>query len=314
MSELTIKASKFTQLLEYLAQIELDAEAVAQRVNISAARLRELDSSEPLPALQYARLYRAAVKEMQNLRHPIPWGAGVGSDAFEFMCRSIITERTLGDALGVAERYDKMMYPMIGYRVSLLDDGESSEVRLRYHVAVPEEESVLAPSSWDRSGYQETVARSSGLEVWCAFCGWLTGQPMELESVSIAAPFLNQAYCEGLANVFRCPIHFDADDNCLSFDREQLHRRVVHTGESLAEFLDNSIYHLIAVDRSRASTSAAIKSLISIDLPGGLPSFTAIARSLHMSESSLRRRLQSECTSYQALKDEVRCEVAIDKL
>ena len=33
-----------------------------------------------------------------------------------------------------------------------------------------------------------------------------------------------------------------------------------------------------------------------------------------MSESSLRRRLQKEETSYQALKDEVRCEVAIDKL
>ena len=33
-----------------------------------------------------------------------------------------------------------------------------------------------------------------------------------------------------------------------------------------------------------------------------------------MSESSLRRRLQKENTSYQALKDEIRCEVAIDKL
>jgi AraC-like DNA-binding protein len=33
-----------------------------------------------------------------------------------------------------------------------------------------------------------------------------------------------------------------------------------------------------------------------------------------MSESSLRRRLQKEDTSYQALKDEVRCEVAINKL
>ena len=38
------------------------------------------------------------------------------------------------------------------------------------------------------------------------------------------------------------------------------------------------------------------------------------AQSLHMSESSLRRRLQKENTSYQALKDEIRCEVAIDKL
>jgi AraC-like DNA-binding protein len=33
-----------------------------------------------------------------------------------------------------------------------------------------------------------------------------------------------------------------------------------------------------------------------------------------MSESSLRRRLQKENTSYQALKDEIRCEVAIDRL
>ena len=33
-----------------------------------------------------------------------------------------------------------------------------------------------------------------------------------------------------------------------------------------------------------------------------------------MSESSLRRRLQKEHTSYQSLKDEVRCQVAIEKL
>jgi AraC-like DNA-binding protein len=33
-----------------------------------------------------------------------------------------------------------------------------------------------------------------------------------------------------------------------------------------------------------------------------------------MSESSLRRRLQKETTSYQALKDEVRCGIAIDRL
>ena len=33
-----------------------------------------------------------------------------------------------------------------------------------------------------------------------------------------------------------------------------------------------------------------------------------------MSESSLRRKLQAEETSYQAIKDEVRCHVAIDKL
>ena len=88
----------------------------------------------------------------------------------------------------------------------------------------------------------------------------------------------------------------------------------MHTVDSLEQFLDNAVYQLIAIDRQPASTSAAIKSLISIDLPSGLPSFTRIAEHLHMSESSLRRRLQKENTSYQNLKDEVRCQVAIDKL
>jgi AraC-like DNA-binding protein len=314
MSELTVGAGKFKRLLDYLQQIGLDSSAIAGRVNILPERITALDSTQQLPALQYARLYKAAVTEMQTLGHPIPWAAGLGSEAFDLMCRCIITARTLGEALRIAERFDKLLYPMIGYNVRLLDDGVSSSVKLSYRINVKDEESVLAPAHWDRSGFQATVARASGLEVWCSFCGWLTGQPLEVEEVKVAAPFLSQAYLEGMNAVFHCPIIFDADENTLQFPRKMLERRLVHTPDSLAGFLESSVYHLIAVERKQASTSAAIKSLVTIDLPNGLPSFTVVAQSLHMSESSLRRRLQKENTSYQALKDEIRCEVAIDKL
>ena len=130
----------------------------------------------------------------------------------------------------------------------------------------------------------------------------------------MAAPYLNEAYYESLAQTFRCPIHFDAEENVFSFSKDQLQRRLVHTPDSLENFLDNVVYQLIASEKEPASTSAAIKSLVSIDMPYGMPSFSEIADYLHMSESSLRRRLQKETTSYQALKDEVRCDVAIDKL
>ena len=314
MSEITVGAGKFQRLLDYLQHIGLDATAIAGSVNVSLERIMRLDIDEPLPALQYSWLFKAAVLEMQKLRHPIPWGAGVGSEAFEFMCRSVITARTLGEALRIAERYEKLLYPMVGYNIRLLDDGESPSVKLSYRVNVKDDESILVPANWDRSGNQATVARASGLEVWHAFCGWLIGQPLEAEEVRVAAPFLSQDYFGALALVFNCPIYFEADENTLKFPRETLDRRLVHTRDSMNEFLDNIVYHLISAERQPASTSTAIKSLVSIDLPHGMPSFTAVAESLHMSESSLRRRLQKENTSYQALKDEIRCDVAIDKL
>jgi AraC-like DNA-binding protein len=314
MTEITVAAGKFMRLLDYLETIGLDSRAIAGSVHILPERIAALDSQERLPALQYARLYKAAIDELQKLREPIPWGAGIGTEAFELMCHCIIGSRTLRDALQLAERFERLLYPLIGYNIKLLEEGDSPSVKLSYRVNIKATESELAPSHWDLADSRATVARASGLEVWHAFCGWLTGRRLETEEVKVAGPFVSQDYFEALASVFNCPLYFDADENTLTFPREALDRRVVHTPDSLAEFLDGIVYHLIAAETAPASTSAAIKSLVSIDLARGMPSFGAVAESLHMSESSLRRRLQKENTSYQALKDEIRCDVAIDKL
>ena len=314
MSEIAISADKFIRLLDYMQRVGLDVNTVAARANLVPARVLALKPDHRLPAQHYSRLYREAVKELQTLKQPIPWGAGVGSEAFELMCHCVISGKTLGDALRLAQRYDHLLYPMIGYKVQLLDGGESDTVKLGYRVRSSREGSSLVPEKWDRAGFQATVSRASGLLVWHAFCGWLTGLPVEARELLIDAPPVSPEYTRGLSAVFNCPIRFDAGESAFSFDRDTLERRVVQTPASLEEFLNNSVYHLIAMEREPASTSSAIKSLVTIDLPQGMPSFTQVADMLHMSESSLRRRLQREKTSYQELKDQVRCEVAIDKL
>ncbi len=312
MNEVNIAAKKFLRLLDYLLHLGLDAEGIADRAGLSVQRLAALAPDDPLSGRQYSALYKEAVEEMQTLRQPLPWAAGVGSEAFALMCHCMIGERTLGEALAIAARYEKMLYPMIGHRVELESDGD--EAFLAYHIKFTERGAALAPEHWDRADFQDTVAKASGLLVWHSLCGWLVGECLDISSVEVSAPYLNDAYRDRLAASFRCPVAFDATHNRFCFPAAQLQRRVVHTTESLREFLDNTIYQLILIDREPASTSAAIKSLISIDLPTGLPSFTEVARQLHMSESSLRRRLQHEETTYQQLKDEVRCQVAIDKL
>jgi AraC-like DNA-binding protein len=312
MSEITVASSKFLRLFDYLSHVGLDVGAIAEAVNLSPERIAELAPDAGLPARQYSRLYKEAVVQMQTLRQPLPWAAGVGSEAFELMCHCLISGRTLREALLLAGRFEALVYPLIQHKVKLLEAGDSA--RLSYRIRLSGKESDLVPEEWDRADYSDSVSRASGLLVWRALCGWLVGQPLDVDEVTVAAPYVNDSYQKRLEKVFRCPVRFDAAENVLVFSAGQLDRRLVHTADSLREFLDNAVYELIAIDREPVSTSAAIKSLISIDLPSGMPSFSRISQHLHMSESSLRRRLQKENTSYQSLKDEVRCQIAIDKL
>jgi AraC-like DNA-binding protein len=312
MSEITVAARKFQRLLDYLERIGLDAGAIAVSIKLSPDRIAELDPDAALPARQYSRLYKEAVRHMQTLKQPLPWAAGVGSEAFELMCHCMISARTLDEALALAARYEHMLYPMIGHRVEVQQTGD--EIELGYRIRFTERGAALAPEGWDRAESQDTVAKASGLLIWHSLCGWLVGEPLQVKRVSIAAPYINVAYSQSLARSFHCPVAFDGEANHFVVPAQEMDRRVVHTSESLQNFLDNAIYELLLIDRQPASTSIAIKSLIAIDLPSGLPSFTSVAEQLHMSESSLRRRLQRENTSYQNLKDEVRCQVAVEKL
>ncbi|WP_170287329.1 AraC family transcriptional regulator [Halioglobus maricola] len=312
MAEVTVAAKKVSRLFDYLDHIGLDAAAIGARVNLAPATVTALDPDYALPLRQYSLLYKHAVEAMQTLKEPLPWAAGVGSEAFQLMCHCMISARTLGDAIELAARYEHMLYPMIGHRVQLERVGD--EARLTYHIRFTERGAALAPQGWDRAEYQDTVAKASGLLVWHGLCGWLIGRSLATNSLRINAPFLNAAYSQSLKTIFNCEPEFDADANYFAFAASDLERRLVHTDESLRHFLEDAVYELFMLEQRNASTSAAIRSLIAIDLPVGLPSFAQVAQYLNMSESSLRRRLQAEDTSYQKLKDEVRCRVAVDKL
>jgi AraC-like DNA-binding protein len=307
-----VLVGKFLRLLDYMERIGLDADAMAQTLGMSRRDLERLPADERLPGSDYSRMWRDAVRQMETLQRPIPWAAGIGSEAHELMCQCIIGCKTLGEALGMAERFDKMVYPMIGYRMRVERKQDSFE--LHYHVRTESEGSIFAPDDWDRSEYYETVARASGLLVWYGFCGWLIGRSVDLEEVQIAAPYVSDNYRDSLVNVFHCRLEFDAAETKFVAPLDLLERRLVHTPQSLQQFLDNAVYELIELNSKPSSTTAAIRSLIKLDFIEGIPSFEQMAGSLHMSESSLRRRLLKEETSYQNIKDQVRCEIAIEHL
>lgn len=313
MTEITVAAKKFLHLLDYIQRIGLSSRKIAGSVHLLPERLAELPEEQGLPAQLYSRLYRAAVKEMQTLGQPLPWAAGLGSEAFELMCHTVISCKTLGDALQMAGRFDALLYPIQHFGMTIKED-ESGKIKLCFNTSIVDENSKLIPSEWERAEFQSTVSHASGLLVWRGFCGWLTGQPLDVARVSIAAPYLNKAYEESLSQSFNSPVQFDEQENMFEFSAEHLSRRIIQTVDALDDFFNELIYQLIIAQQQPASTSSAIKSLLIIDISRGALSFERISESLYMSESSLRRRLKQEGTSYQELKDEVRCDIAINML
>ena len=205
-----------------------------------------------------------------------------------------------------------MVYPMTGYHIILSVDGDTAE--LRYHFDNNTIKPQFMPDSWDRVEFSDTVAKASGLRVWHAFMGWLVGRDIDLIDVQISAPEFSTAYTNSVNTVMGATPSYDADYTAMRFHADCLRYRTVHTSESLEAFLRNAVYALIAQDSRPASTGAAIRSLLAKSGAGSLPSFEDMAENLHMSPSSLRRRLQSEGTSYQELKDHYRRDIAMRHL
>ena len=312
MSDIQIPIRKFQRLLNYMQAIGLDPRQIADKIGLNYDEVIALDDAHLVPGYYYSLLYKESVQQMQTLKTPLPWAAGIGSDAFRLMCYCMISATTLGEALRRAQEFDHLVYPMIGHKIELIESEDT--VKLLYHIQTRASTTVFAPDNWDRSAYLEAVAKASGLEVWFGFSGWLIAQSIELDAVRISAPFVSEAYQQRSNKLFHCTVQFNADENALIFSKDFLEHRLVHNADSLELFLDTGPHQLWAQDHKPVSTSAAIKSLIGSDFKQGLPSFEAMAKCMHMSASTLRRQLHKEDTSYQQIKDECRRRVAIELL
>lgn len=308
MTAPTLTCDKFQQLLRYLDAVGIDAKAVSQEAGLDAVAIELADATSRLPALHYSRLYKQAVLALQAINSRVPWAAGVGTDAFEMLCRAIIGSGTLGEALERAERFSMVLEPITGNRVTLTHHGE--RVRLHYQWTADEITSLFAPEHWYRSTGAKAVMLTSGLLVWHGLLSWLLGQPLKAEAAAIAGQSVSEGYADAVSSVMTVRPCFDATDTYLEIASAALHYRVVQNHESLQSFLDESVLQLIKIEQRPASVGEAVKRLLGNDFRAGMPGFSEIATRLHMSESSLRRRLLDEETSFQVLKDELRCDLA----
>ncbi len=307
-----VAVEKFQQLLSYLEAVGIDAGDVAHRAGLDARQLRESQADVPMPAVHYSRLYHQAVSAMQRLDPHVPWAAGLGTDAFEMLCRAIIGSSTLREALGRAQRFSGVLTSVSGNRISVEERGDA--IALHYHWCEPDISARFAPINWYRTPKARAVTLASGLVVWHGLISWLVGHAVQVSEARIAADPVHDSYSRGLGLAIAVRPQFEAPETCLLMPNSVLDYRIVQNHDSLQGFLEDSVLQLIRIEQRPATVCESVKRLLGTDFSSGLPTFSDIAERLHTSESSLRRRLLEEETSFQTLKDEVRCDLAKEYL
>ncbi|MFC1394255.1 AraC family transcriptional regulator [Acinetobacter junii] len=124
-------------------------------------------------------------------------------------------------------------------------------------------------------------------------------QPVEIQDYRVR-------FCEN--------IEFNAEHNKIEFDAHYLKHKIKKDKQALNEFLKHAPYNLIVRFKNENSLSLQIRRQLILQPPFEWAELKDIAQQMNMSTATIQRRLKQEGVSYQQLKNDIRCDIAIERL
>jgi AraC-like DNA-binding protein len=216
----------------------------------------------------------------------------VGS--FAMMCQALVHCKTLHIALQRMTRFFNLL--LDDYQCSLAEDGKSARLLIR-------ERHRPSPHIF---GHEALLIMQYGVACW------LVGRRIPVLSAEFSYPEPERS---AEYHVMYSPhVHFDAAATSLNFDRACLDLPVIQNEQTLKEFLRGAPGNIVLKYKNTTGLSAQIRRKLRAAARTEWPDFDTFAQGLHMAPSTLRRRLEEEGQSFQAIKDQLRRDMAIDYL
>jgi AraC-like DNA-binding protein len=144
------------------------------------------------------------------------------------------------------------------------------------------------------------------------FAGWLIRRRINLIRVEFSHPAPPHALEYDL--LYGAPCSFRAPRTALVFDRTVLDRPVLQGEAGLRAFLRRAPGDVLARLDYGSTAAAQVRRLLGQSLPDRMPDPQDVAVRLAVSAQTLRRRLATEGTSFQQIRDQLRRDVAIAEL
>jgi len=139
----------------------------------------------------------------------------------------------------------------------------------------------------------------------------LTGGPVPLSQVQLRMP--EPADTRPFVQAFGLLPHFASEQNCISFARALLDAPLPRANPAMAELCEQQCQALLARRQVRSGLAGQVRDRL-LQTPGVLTDMEQIARELHLSSRTLRRRLLDQGSSFRQLQEEVRQTLAEELL
>lgn len=242
---------------------------------------------------QFSTLYRLLAMELDD-EMPGIFARPLRNGTLKFLCLSLLDAPRLEVAL---HRFGQFFH-------LLLDEFQIVSRRAGQYATV---EFVANPNS----PAANALARVLVLKLVHGVGSWLIRQKIPL--IEATFEFLRPAQSGDLLYLFPGAVRFGHDRTLLVFDADYLDRPIRQRKSDLDAFLQRAPEDWIFVSFTEEMVCHRVRQCIAAGLPT-TPTVDDVAHQLHYSVRTLCRRLEAEGTAFQVIKDEVRRDIAIQRL
>jgi AraC-like DNA-binding protein len=274
----------------------LREQGVAEDDLLKTTQLDAIDSSQPffLTSQQADIICSNAIKLSDDKALGLKLGVRLNMVALGILGYALMTSATVGDGLKLLLRYNQAIIPSMAIDLAVDQKG-----------ALLVGKAPHLPKQLERF-YADTLysAVVNNLRI-------LTGEANV--SMSLDLDYGAGEESELYASVFGSKVRFMSDNPGLRFSLGGLVTAITTSNPLAQNIFQRECDRIISTDNQLGLVSERVKQIL-ISTRLDFPSSASIADKLHMSESTLQRRLAKEGCRFQELLDQVRYRLALEYL
>lgn len=148
--------------------------------------------------------------------------------------------------------------------------------------------------------------------LWHRFPSWLVGKNIQLSQVTM--DYARPPHFSEYFLMYPCEVIFNSDIVSLKIKREYLELPIVQTENTFLDYLKKVPLNWFSKQVYLPDINKEVIAVIENTSEIGSLSIEDVAQQLNMCSRTLRRKLDANSTSFQAIKDEIRRDISIAML